>query len=271
MTLNKAIILGVPVNSSSGDLLLEEITNLASKKGHKSIIFTPNPEFLVEAQKDQRFKELLNKSDINLPDGIGLVWAGKVLGEQICMRVSGADVVEELLEKGNKQQATGNRQQGTGNSHERWRVGIAGARKGDTSDLKILFANLSKKYPNICFVSLDPNFQFSIPIPSADSGQVFQISNFKFQIVLACQGMKKQEQSIWENKDCIEANVFMGIGGSLDFLGGFTKRAPLFLRKCGLEWFWRVMQKPSHIKRIWKAVFVFGWLVLKERLIKRET
>lgn len=83
--------------------------------------------------------------------------------------------------------------------------------------------------------------------------------------MLACHGMVKQEEWILENKDKISAKLFIGIGGSLDFLTGFSTRAPQIVRKIGLEWLWRGLTKPGHFKRIWTATVVFPWLIFREK------
>jgi exopolysaccharide biosynthesis WecB/TagA/CpsF family protein len=201
-------------------------------------------------------------------------------------------MVERLLETGNKDQEAGNNQgsrikdqefllrsasrtteEQTGNSREGWTVGIAGARRGELIEAEELIKRLREKYPRIRFINLDnPNLK-SISNDETLSGKKnsklkvttqFQISNFKFQIVLACHGMGKQEEWILENKDKIKAGIFMGVGGSLDFITGFTKRSPVIWRKLGLEWLWRGIQKPKHFKRIWQATVVFGFLVVNE-------
>ncbi len=241
---NRAKILEVGLNSTSAGSVLSTMVELAMTQGGRNkptIVFTPNPEFLVEARKDKDFKDLLNRSDINLVDGFGLVLAGGILKRNVGERISGADVVERLLEEGNQ---------------KKWTIGVTGARKGDPDEIIKLFQELRTKYQNIDFVNLD----------NLDFQKSLKIKNLKFEIVLACHGMKKQEQWIWENKDKIKANVFMGVGGSLDFLTGFSRRAPSIIRRIGLEWLWRGLHKPQHFKRIWKATAVFGWMVLKEKL-----
>jgi N-acetylglucosaminyldiphosphoundecaprenol N-acetyl-beta-D-mannosaminyltransferase len=165
-------------------------------------------------------------------DGFGLVLAARLFGQRVD-RISGADTVGQLLKEGDR---------------KKWTVGIVGARRGDAIEIEQLFNRLKEKYPLINFINLDNS------------------ENLKFEIVFACQGMKKQEEWIWQNRDRIKANVFMGVGGSLDFITGFSQRAPLILRQIGLEWLWRGLQRPSHFKRIWKATFVFGSLVLREKL-----
>lgn len=268
MPLNTVEILGIPIISASKDQVLKELVFFVAKPASSEkglgkdsrglIVFTPNPEFLVKAREDFLFRELLKKADINLPDGIGLVWASRILETPIKERISGADVVEKLLEIGNRE--------------SEWMVGITGARRGDQKETMELIERLQLKYPKINFINLDDS-QFKIS--NLYFGEIPQCR--QFQIVFACHGMGKQEKWIMENKQSlilanarnkkkINAQIFMGIGGSLDFITGFTKRAPVWMQRIGLEWLWRGLQRPEHFKRIWKAVFVFGGLIIREKL-----
>lgn len=250
MPLNTVNILGIPITGGSLDEVLRELSIFVAELGSSEktsgrpslglTVFTPNPEFLVKAEEDLSFQKLLKEADMNLPDGIGLVWASRVLGRPIKERVSGADVVEKLLETGNKE--------------SEWTIGITGARRGVAEESAELTKRLREKFSGINFINLD------------DPGLKLKIKNYKFQIVFACHGMGEQERWIMENRDKINSKIFMGIGGSLDFITGFTKRAPIWMRKIGLEWLWRGLQRPKHFKRIWKAVFVFGSLIIKEKL-----
>ena len=79
--------------------------------------------------------------------------------------------------------------------------------------------------------------------------------------------MGEQEKWIIDHKDKVWAEVFIGAGGSLDLLSGFAKRAPKMVRKLGLEWFWRLLNRPSrHWRRVINAVVVFPWLVFREKI-----
>lgn len=236
-----ATILGVKINSKPANEVLREILSATNSLRLKKplVLFTPNAEFLVCATRNPEFRYILNQSDINWSESFGLLLAAKFLGEPVKERVGGATLVKELLKIGNK---------------EKWTIGIVGVRRGDKIETAVLLKSLKKNYPEIVFFNLD------------DSG--FKIKNLKFNIVLACHGMVRQEKWILENKDKIKANVFMGVGGSLDFLTGFTKRAPVWVQKAGLEWFWRGLTKPGHWKRVWTAVGVFPWLVFKEKFQK---
>ena len=230
MTEQSFQILGVCLNGTSTSSVLEKI-EAAIENEARMVIFTPNPEFLVLASSDPSFKNLLNQADINIPDGVGLLWASRFLKTDPILknRVAGVDLVKELLVKGQE---------------KGWKFGVVGNRRGDVVEAEEQIGMLRKKFSNILITNI-------------------QINN-KYDIVLACQGMGEQERWIMDNKNKVNAKVFIGVGGSLDLLSGFTKRAPNIVIKMGLEWLWRLMSNPrKHFGRVVNAVFVFPWLVLK--------
>ncbi len=229
-------ILGVGVNSTSMGLVLSFIReNFAQKRGF--YLVTPNPVFIVKAQKDKKFKKILNQADLSIPDGFGLILASRFLKTKprLEKRITGADLVKKILEIAQK---------------ENWKIGLVGTRRGEKKEIKKLLNRLRQKYPklNVEALELIKNW------PKKD-----------FQLILVAYGMGKQERWIWENRDKAKGVGFLAIGRSLDFLTGFSQRAPDWMRKLGLEWLWRLIQEPSHIKRVYLACFVFPWLVLKEK------
>jgi N-acetylglucosaminyldiphosphoundecaprenol N-acetyl-beta-D-mannosaminyltransferase len=301
--LNSGTIFNVPINSCQVGDMLGILTSLALDKNGQKIVFTPNPEFIVKAQHEPDFKSILQSSDINIPDGVGIILASKILGTPVLERICGSDMTEKLLEIGNKmcngttlellsfKQHEVHEMGGTKNEmgidkllvNGGWTIGIVGARKGDLAQEDELLRVLKKKYPNIRFVKIDDHkLQFSVYNVNSTSKECklersriidteenefsYIRDNLNFNIVFACHGMGIQEKWILENKNVIKTGIFMGVGGSLDFICGFTARAPLFIRKIWFEWLWRILQKPSHLKRVWNAIFVFGWIVLKEKL-----
>jgi len=243
----KANIFGVAINSGRKSALLTDILSKVSSGNKPCLVFTPNPAFILQAQNDVKFKELLNQADINLPDGFGFILFNKILKWGINARVAGSDIVKDLLTIANK---------------EKWRVGLAGMRNGVVSEVNEQIRRLKSQYPNVVFFDLAKHQVLLQRNPA--SGGI--INTEQYQLILACHGMGKQEKWIWENKDKYNAGVMMGVGGSLDFLTGFTKRAPVFIQKFGLEWLWRVGQKPSHYKRALQSVFGFSWLVVRNKL-----
>jgi len=230
-------ILGVKVNSTELVEVLRFVRRKITQK-RKFWITTPNPEFIVAAQKDSQFKKILNSADLAIPDGQGLVLASKFLGTKpgLSERVAGSDLVCKLLEEASK---------------ENWRIGIVGARRGEREEIRELINRIKQKFPGLEIEALE---------------QTLDWSKQKFEIVFACQGMKLQEKWIFKNFKKTNASLFMGIGGALDFLSGFSKRAPQWIRNLGLEWFWRFLTRPSHLKRILIACFYFPYLVLKEKV-----
>jgi N-acetylglucosaminyldiphosphoundecaprenol N-acetyl-beta-D-mannosaminyltransferase len=230
---NRVKILGVRVDSTSITEVLKRILQ-RKKEGKKTVIFTPNPEFLVFAWENPWFRKVLNSADILLPDGVGLLLAAKILGKPLKGRVAGADLVGELLKLANE---------------KGWRVGIVGARRGATDERKRQVEILRQKYPGAKIVCLEETPKWE---------------REKWDIIFACQGMGEQERWIVKNLNKIPAGVFLGAGGSLDYLTGFAPRAPLFIRKIYFEWLFRLLIQPWRWRRQLKLL-KFIKLVLKNR------
>ncbi|MDP3995656.1 MAG: WecB/TagA/CpsF family glycosyltransferase [bacterium] len=235
--MGKIEILGVQIDDFSEAEVMSLIQAQISH-GKKFWVTTPNPEFLVEAQNSEGFRKLLNESDLAVPDGIGLVLASNFLGTKprIKKRITGADLVGQIL---------------AATTSNNWSIGLAGARAGDSKERAELIANLKIRFPGL-------------KIENTEEIRDWQEKEYDF--IFACQGMGKQERWIRQNKGESQAKVFIGIGGALDFYGGMAKRAPKFLRNIGLEWAWRLTQRPkSHSRRVYRAFIQFGLLVLKEK------
>lgn len=235
-------ILGVALDSTSTNSVLAE-AGKSIRRRRKFFIVTPNPEFLVLAQTDEEFKRILNSADLAIPDGFGVILASRFLGTRPVLnrRLTGAGLTAALLEKSRL---------------EGWRVGVIGARRGVISEQKLTLERLKVRYPGLKIECLELVKGWQKDPPAGG-----------WEVILAAQGMGKQEKWLWENLATTKAWVFIGIGSSLDFLTGFSRRAPLGWQNWGLEWLWRWLQHPRHhFRRVINAVIVFNWLVLKEKL-----
>ncbi|MDP3888681.1 MAG: WecB/TagA/CpsF family glycosyltransferase [bacterium] len=231
----KIDILGVKIdNLTEGEVFEAISTKIRHKK--KFWIITPNPEFVVAAQSEPVFKKLLNNADLSIPDGLGLVWASNFLGSRprLEKRIAGSDIVEKIIKLG---------------PGRNWRIGVVGARVGNKEESARQLEALRSKYHGLAIESMEEREE-----------------KRSFDFVFACQGMGKQERWISENLKKIDGTIFIGIGGSLDFFSGFSKRAPIFFQKLGLEWLWRLLTKQGHIRRVYRALVLFPWLVLKKKL-----
>ena len=225
----------------------------SDKKGAGRYIVTPNPEFLMLARRDREFKELLNESDLSIPDGSGLLLSGRVKNT-----TTGVDLMEELCRLSGDCGFT---------------VGLLGGKDGVAEKTKQC---LLKKYPKLKIV-----FAESGPIIS-ETGEVLSSKYYgkekiqdpliqntypfpQVDILFIALGQGKQERWISQNLSKSEARVMMGVGGAFDYLSGEVKRAPLLIRKIRFEWLFRLITQPWRIKRQ-LALFQFIFLVIKERL-----
>jgi len=232
--LKSAKICGLTLDSTSREELLKEIlSRIKAKK--KTFIATPNPEFIVFAQKKPWFKKALNRADFLIPDGIGLVWAGRILKQPIKQRVTGGDLAEALLKKAQE---------------KKWRVGLVGARRGVVKERQKLVKALQAEYQ---------------PAKIANLEEASGWRKQEWDLIFACQGMGRQEKWLLENKNKVKGLVFIGIGGGLDFLAKMVPRAPQRVRSLGLEWFYRLLRQPWRWRRQLN-LFRFIGLVLQAKL-----
>lgn len=235
-------VLGVKVdNLTPAEALFEARDFLYDGKQHK--IFTPNPEMLVKAQKDEYFKKILNTGDLNLCDGFGISLFFKI------KRIPGADFMLELCQLAEKE--------GRGI----YLLG-GGANEAAAVGIKNIF-------PNLKIAGLDIGSVIDeLKIENAGNDETInKINSAKPDVLFVGFGMGKQEKWIHENLSKMPSvKVAMGVGGSLDFLSGKIKRAPCWMRNIGLEWLYRLFQEPWRFPRILNATIKFLLLVLKNTL-----
>lgn len=234
-SINKKKLLGVGFSDANKREVLEFIITSLQNQSEKYYVVTPNPELLVIASKDSNYQRVLNNARLALPDGIGVMIAGKLLGIPLKERIHGVDLVESLSKEVSKQPIT---------------VGFLGA---GSSIAELTAECLKKKYPG-----LKVNLVLEEWSEDLKSGKV--------DILFVAFGSPKQEIWISENLDILPAKVVIGVGGSFDFISGKVRRAPLFMRRIGLEWLFRLIIQPWRIKRQLRLLeFVF--LVLKEKWV----
>jgi N-acetylglucosaminyldiphosphoundecaprenol N-acetyl-beta-D-mannosaminyltransferase len=211
--------------------------------GKQHHIVTPNPEIVLKARNDCKYRAILNRADLSIPDGIGLVWASKILygKKSLKTRVAGADFMREFLCAANG-----------------INVLLLGGRNGAAKKAAI---NLGENFQNIKFYDLE-NTQ--------NAHRDFLINEmYKPDCVFVGLGAPKQERWIVQNLSRYPTIKFaMGVGGSLDFISGHVPRAPFWMRACGTEWFWRLAIEPKRAHRVFNAVIIFPVLVLKEKFWK---
>lgn len=243
--MEKIDILGIKFNNVSLSEAVKKCSEWLSSSGNYYIV-TPNPEFVVDSLKDKEFKDILNKADLSVPDGIGVIWAGRIVGRRFKERVTGADLVNKLLEEGNTKGCSFFFLGGEGGSAKR------AAERAITS-----YKNL-----RIGYYEGGPGQEF-------DELARNHLNNFSrktsvIDFLLVGYGQKKQEKWIARNLDVIPVKVAIGVGGVLDYLSLKKFRAPKLIRQHGFEWLFRLLQEPRRWRRQ-LALPYFVYLILKER------
>jgi len=240
-------ILGIKIDNLNLNELLYEIDYfLRSNSGH--YLVTINPEFIVEADKNFKFKIILNEADLRVADGFGLILAACLKGQIIKQRISGADLTLEICKLAEQ------------NNYPIYLLGGF----GDTA--KLAANNLKHRFPKLNILGAEEGIIYPF-FDNENSQLLARINKAKPAIIFVAFGAPKQEKWIKENLARMPSICLaMGVGGTFDFLAGKTPRAPHFMRNLGLEWLFRLIIEPWRVKRIFRAVFVFLWLVIKETL-----
>ncbi len=228
-------ILGVSVDRRSfSDALKTACSYLESNIPHA--IYTPNPEIIMKAYRDETYAAVLNRADMVVPDGIGVVYGSKMVGRPVTERVAGFDLSCALLSEAAKSGK---------------RVFLFGGKPG-IADLAA--KSMTEKYPGLLICGTAHGYD---PDKSHIASEIRACSA---DIVLVCLGAPAQESWIDIYKEETGAKILIGAGGSLDVFAGTAKRAPAIFRKLNLEWFYRLLCQPSRIGRMMDLPR-FAWTV----------
>lgn len=235
MTESKRItILGVPVDPVSQEEALDRFRDLMAIPGC-SLIVTPNSEIVLNASKNPELKKLISGASLIIPDGIGLVYASRIIGKPLRERVTGVDFLTAIL----KELET------TGGSI--FLLGSKPANDERPSVAQLAGEAMKKAYPGLKIAGTRDGY-----FKKEDESEIIrQINESGADFLCVALGSPKQEQFIDRNASAlVTVRGAMGVGGSLDVWAGTVKRAPEFYQKYGLEWLYRFIQEPSRYKRM---------------------
>ncbi|MEK4981497.1 WecB/TagA/CpsF family glycosyltransferase [Bacillus sp. FSL K6-6540] len=214
----------------------------AVQSGQPHHVITANPIMVMTAVNNPEYKEMMQRAEIIVPDGTGIVWAAGVGGDPLEGRVTGFELLHELLKVGETY---------------RWKFFLLGT----TSEvIQEAAERLQMQYPAAIICGCRDGF-FG---PDEDAAVIEQIRAASPDILFVARGADNQEPWIAQHKQALQVPVVMGVGGSFDIISGKLKRAPKVFQKLRLEWFYRLLKEPTRYKRM-LALPKFVVKVLREK------
>ena len=192
--------------------------------GRGGSIVTVNPEILLRCRSDAAYSAAINGADLVLADGIGCVYASRILGTPLPERVAGADLTPLLLQS---------------LSERRGSVFLYGGRPGVAARAAF---RLRRAYPGVRIAGTENGYI------SREDDLLARLKETRPDLLLLGLGAPKQE--LWMNAHGIDLRcVMIGVGGLLDVFAGDVPRAPESWQKAGLEWLYRLVRQPRRITR----------------------
>jgi N-acetylglucosaminyldiphosphoundecaprenol N-acetyl-beta-D-mannosaminyltransferase len=240
---NRVNVLGVGISVLNLPAALAAIAD-AVRARRKGYICVTGVHGVMEAQTDAAFKNILNQAFLCTPDGMPMVWAGKLNGQRAMRRVYGPDLLLEVCAWGEN------------NSCRHFFYGGADGVAG------LLAQKLKAKFPKLEVVgTFTPPFRAL----SADEQKKLaeQIRAARPDIIWVGLSTPKQEKFMAEFLPKLEATLMIGVGAAFDFHSGRVKQAPRWMQRSGLEWFYRLCREPRRLARRYfrnNPLFVLNFL-----------
>jgi N-acetylglucosaminyldiphosphoundecaprenol N-acetyl-beta-D-mannosaminyltransferase len=221
--------------------LLTDLEKRISQQ-QKTFLVTVNPVIYMQAQKDPQYKDIIDHANYLTPDGIGIVKACKWLRTPVEERITGFDLMTELL--------------GLGDQHG-WKVYLLGS----TSEVVTrACSNIMEQFPGLVIVGYHDGY-------FEDDGEIIEeIVESEPDLIFVAMGCPRQERWIDDNLSKFSRGLFMGVGGTFDVISGLDQRAPQRWIDLHVEWLYRILKKPRRFLLVPRLVaFVFE--VLKEMIV----
>lgn len=245
-------VLGIRVDALQiADVVGQMKEWIRAKRGSHSIAAT-GMHGVVEAQHDTGFKQILNNTDLIVPDGTPLVWVGRRRGHNLSRRVYGPDLVLDFCKE----------TQTHGYRHFFY---------GGEPDVAVqLVESLKRRFPGLQAAGThSPPFR---PLSEEEDDEIVaMISRANPDVLWVGLGTPKQERWMHEHRNKLNVPVVVGVGAAFDMISGRRRQAPRWMREHGLEWLFRLCQEP---RRLWRRYLIYGtqfvaWIVLESLGLKK--
>ena len=240
-------ILGIAIDNISFDDALERIMTMASQ-GQRKYVLTPNADHIVKVDSDKEFAKIYEDADLVTVDGVPIMWIADSCSYKIRQRVTGSDMFPKVCEQAAKR----------GNS-----IFILGAADNVAKEA---VSKLEDQYKGI---TISGTFSPEVGFENDDdmiAEIISKVNEASPDILVLALGSPKQEKFIYNYREKMNFNVALPFGAAVDFVAGNVERAPLWMRKSGLEWLYRFLQEPG---RLFKRYFIddikIFWIAWKYR------
>lgn len=236
-------ILGVRVDAVTYHDTMQRIAQWIEQRQPRQIA-TVNPEFIMAAQRQADFRRVLAEADLCVPDGAGLLWAARVLGQRLPERVTGSDLTPLLAAEA---------------ARHGWRLYLLGAAPGVAERTAAL---LTRGNPGLQIAGV-----FAGSPAEADAPAIVRhVVEARADVLLVAYGAPAQDVWIARRRQAgdLPTPVMIGVGGAFDHLVGVQRRAPAWIQRIHLEWLFRLITQPWRWRRQ-LALPHFVWAVWRQR------
>lgn len=236
-------ILGVRVDDLSWDEALARIdTLIASRRPHQ--VVTPNPELVMLARRDPAFRAVIEQAALAPADGVGLLWAGRLLRQPLRAVIPGSALIERMAERGAPR-------------GERWF--LLGAAEGVAEEVG---RRLAERFPGLVIAGT----YAGSPRDSEAEAICRRIAAAgPLDVLFVAYGSPAQELWIARHRERLGVPVAIGVGGGFNFIAGRSRRPPELVRRLQLIWLFRLLSEPWRWRRQ-MLLLRFAALVLAEAL-----
>jgi N-acetylglucosaminyldiphosphoundecaprenol N-acetyl-beta-D-mannosaminyltransferase len=228
-------------NLSMEDTLARIEEFIGSGRPHQHVVV--NVDKLVKASRDPELRRIINGCALINADGMPVVWASRLLGKPLKERVAGIDLFEALMRRA---------------GDKGWRVFLLGAREEVVRAVRDTYL---RRYPQLVIAGYRNGYWSEQDEPAV----VEQVQSSRADLLFVAISSPKKEQFLGRYQAAMRIPFAMGVGGTFDVAIGRVKRAPLWMQRAGLEWFYRFLQEP---RRMFRRYFIddlaFVWLLIKE-------
>ncbi|MCD7736737.1 MAG: WecB/TagA/CpsF family glycosyltransferase [Lachnospiraceae bacterium] len=232
--------LNTRIDNLTFDETLDRIEALIDN-GAGGYVVTPNVDHIVQLETNEKLRKAYQEAALSLTDGQPLIWISKWLRCPIKEKISGSDLFPRLCEL---------------SVRKGYRMYFLGAAPGVA---ELAAENLKKKYPGLQIVGIcAPEYGFEKN--EAQKEKIWQdIHKTQPQVLIVALGAPKQEIFLWEHRKELKGILAFGFGACLDFEAGRIKRAPRWMQRSGMEWFYRLCKEP---RRLFKRYLIDDMKIL---------